>query len=704
MNTLTSMRTSSRPESAFADDATTGSHPDFPHLFAPLDLGFTRLKNRILMGSMHTGLEELGPDGFARMAVYYAERAAGGVGMIITGGNAPNRSAALAPGEYGAFDSDEHVPLHRQVTDAVHAAAADCKICLQILHAGNLAYSEDPVAPSPIASPILPREPRAMTEDDIEATIQDFVRCAERARAAGYDGVEIIGSAGYLLSTFLLEKTNQRTDAWGGSYDNRMRLPVEIVRRTRAALGDDFIVIYRIAAMELMEDGSSWEEVVTLARAIEAAGATIMSTHFVWHQARVPTISTRVPRAAFTGVTGRLRRELSIPMITSNRINMPAVAEQVLADGDADITSMGRPMLADPEFARKAHERRVDEINTCIACNQACLDHAFRGKVVSCLVNPRACHETELAYLPTKKSKRIAVVGAGPAGLSFAVTAAQRGHHVTLFEASAELGGHFNLAMRIPGKEEFAETIRYYERQLELQGVNVHRKTWVGPADLAASKYDEVVVATGLSARDPDIPGIDHPSVIGYEAAIRGERPIGRSVAIIGAGGIGFDVAELVSHAGVSAALDRDVFAREWGIDFASHPRGGVAGVEPQVKTADREVFLLQRKSTPHGRGLGPTTGWAHKLALKRRGVKMLKSVQYERIDDRGLHIVVDDEAVLLPVDTIIVCAGQESERSLFDELSEQREGVHLIGGADVAVEIDAKRAIDQASRLAAAL
>ncbi|MEL7046283.1 MAG: NADPH-dependent 2,4-dienoyl-CoA reductase, partial [Pseudomonadota bacterium] len=492
-------------------------HPHFPRLFSPLDLGFTRLKNRILMGSMHTGLEELGPQGFRRMAAYYAERARGGVGMIITGGNAPNQSAALAPGEYGAFDSDDHVPLHREVTDAVHGAAPDCKICLQILHAGNLAYSADPVAPSPIASPINPREPREMTSADIKQTIGDFVRCAERARAAGYDGVEVIGSAGYLLSSFLLEKTNQRRDEWGGSYANRMRFPVETIRRMREALGPDFILIYRIAAMELMEDGSSWDEVVTLARAIEEAGATIMSTHFVWHQARVPTISTRVPRAAFAGVTGRLRRELSIPMITSNRINMPEVAEGVLAQGDADITSMGRPMLADADFANKAFDGRVDEINTCIACNQACLDHAFRGKVVSCLVNPRACHETELNYVPTSQPKRIAVVGAGPAGLAFAVTAAERGHAVTLFEASDEIGGHFNLAMRIPGKEEFRETIRYYQRQIELTGVELCLSTRVDVTSLDDRAWDEVVVATGLNPRHPSIEGIKHPMVMGYE-------------------------------------------------------------------------------------------------------------------------------------------------------------------------------------------
>ena len=483
-----------------------------------------------------------------------------------------------------------------------------------------------------------------------------------------------------------------------------MRLPVDIVRRLRGALGPDFILIYRIAAMELMEDGSSWDEVVTLGRAIEAAGATLMSTHFVWHQARVPTISTRVPRAAFARVTGRLRRELSIPMITSNRINMPAVAEAVLAEGHADITSMGRPMLADPQFARKAYTGRVDEINTCIACNQACLDHAFRGKTVSCLVNPRACHETQLNYAPTEHPRRIAVVGAGPAGLAFATTAAGRGHRVTLFEASGELGGHFNLAMRIPGKEEFLETIRYYRRQLELTGVDVRFNTRVDARHLSHGDWDDVVIATGVTPREPEIPGIDHPMVMGYDEAIRGTRPIGKAVAIIGAGGIGFDVAELVSHAGESAALNPDLFAREWGIDFEGHPRGGVAGVEPQVQTADREVFLLQRKPTSHGRGLGPTTGWAHKLVLKRRGVHMLRGVRYDAIDDRGLYITLGEQPQRLPVDTVIVCAGQESERRVFDELAKTREQVHLIGGADVAMEIDAKRAIDQACRLAASL
>ncbi len=673
----------------------------YPQLFSPLDLGFTHLKNRILMGSMHTGLEDLGSAGSRRMAAFYAERAAAGVGTIITGGNSPNRAGALENSPYGSFDKEKYIPLHRTVTSAVHKADRECRICLQILHAGALARSEDPVAPSGIASPVCSSSPRAMTEMDLEQTLEDFAHCARLARRAGYDGVEIIGSAGYLLSTFLLEKTNQRTDRWGGSYENRMRFPVEVVRRVRKAVGEDFILIYRIATMEMMEDGSSWEEVVALGQAIEAAGANIISTHFTWHQARVPTISTRVPRAAFASVTGRLRRQLSVPMITSNRFNMPAVAEEALSAGHADIISMGRPMLADPAFASKARAGRPEEINTCIACNQACLDHHFTGKIVSCLVNPRACHETELNYLPASETRRIAVVGAGPAGLACATTAAQRGHAVTLFEADADIGGHFNLALRIPGKEEFAETIRYYRHMIEVHGVDLRLSTPVTPEKLG-SEWDAVVVATGVQARTPDIPGITHPMVMSYREAILGTREIGRRVAIIGAGGIGFDVAELVSHAGPSAALNIDVFAREWGIDFINHPRGGVAGVKPVVARADREVFLLQRKTSKIGRGLAPTTGWAHKIALRRRGVHMLTGCNYLDINDRGLRICHEGKTDQLHVDSIIVCAGQESSRSLYDSLTTKRGDVHLIGGAEYAVEIDAKRAIEQGSRLAA--
>ena len=677
-------------------------NPYFPKLFTPLNLGFTTIKNRILMGSMHTGLEEA-EGGYEKLAAYFAERAAAGVGMIITGGIAPSARSIVSPKEEG-FTSLEQVPMHRGITDAVHHAASDCKICMQILHAGPLAKTPDAVSPSGIRSPINRIEPKEMTGDEVEETIEEFVRCAKLAQMAGYDGVEIIGSAGYLVSTFLLEKTNQRTDQWGGTYENRMRFPIEIVKRVRAAVGDQFILIYRIAAMELMEDGSAWEEVVALGKAIESVGVNIISTHFVWHQSKVPTISTRVPRAAFTRVTGRLRKELSVPLITSNRINMPAVAEDVLTKGHADIVSMGRPMLADAQLALKAKEGRVDEINTCIACNQACLDHAFLGKRVSCLVNPRACYETELNYLPTTKPKKIAVVGAGPAGLSFAITAAERGHQVTLFEGSNEIGGHFNMAKRIPGKEEFHETIRYYKVMLKKHNVKVHLNHRITAAELAAGNWAEVVMATGIVGRRPSIEGIEHPMVMSYGEAIYGKKPVGKKVAVIGAGGIGFDVSELIMHKGVSAALDIDVFAKEWGIDFDNHPRGGIASVAPQIETADREVYLLQRKNTPHGRSLGKTTGWTHRISLKRKGVHMIGGIIYQKIDDQGLHVLQDGEPMILRVDTVIVCAGQVSERTVYDDLKKSISNVHIIGGADVAMEIDAKLAIDQGCRLAAAI
>ena len=670
----------------------------YPHVFAPLDLGFTRLKNRILMGSMHTGLEEA-QNGFERMAAYFAERARGGVGMIITGGIAPNRTAGVG----GKLSTPAEALQHRLITDAVHAADAEVKICLQILHTGALAGTPDCVAPSAVKSRIGRYTPTALDEAGIEQQLTDFAHCAALAQSAGYDGVEIIGSAGYLLSTFLVEKTNLRTDTWGGPWQNRMRFPVEVVRRVRAAVGDKFIVIFRIAAMDMLDGGLAWDEIVELAQAVQAAGANIISTHFCWHEAPVPTIATMVPRAAFTSVTGRLRQHLTVPVITSNRINMPAVAEAVLARGDADLVSMARPMLADPFLVLKAAQGREDEINTCIACNQACLDHTFGGRQqVSCLVNPRACNETLLNYLPVAKAKRIAVVGAGPAGLAFATVAAQRGHQVTLIDSADQIGGQFNLAKRIPGKEEFHETLRYYRRMISLHGITLRLGQRADAAALQAEGFDEVVVATGISPRTPDIPGIGHAKVISYLDAILGRKPVGQRVAILGAGGIGFDVAELVSHQGTSAALDVDVFAREWGIDFKNHPRGGVTGVQPQVTKNERSVTLMQRKADALGKNLGRTTGWTHRLTLNRRGVQLVAGVDYRLIDDTGLHATVNGEPRLFEVDTVIVCAGQTPLRSLHDDLVALGITSHLVGGAFEAAELDAKRAIDQASRMAA--
>ena len=672
------------------------AHSRYPLLFSPLDIGVTTLKNRALMGSMHTGLEEA-ENGFAKQAAFFAERAKNGVGMIITGGIPPN----FEGGGRGSKLSEPHeVAEHRLVTEAVHAADPDVKICMQILHTGPLAKTSECVAPSAVKSRIGAYMPNALTAEGIEKQLRDFANCAALAKEAGYDGVEIIGSAGYLISTFLVEKTNLRTDEWGGPFENRMRFAVEVVRRVRKAVGPDFIIVFRISAMDMLQGGLAWEEVVQLGKAIVAEGVNVVSTHFCWHEALVPTIATMVPRAAFTQVTGRLRKELGVPMITSNRINMPHVAEDVLARGDGDIVSMARPMLADAELVKKAFEGREDEINTCIACNQACLDHTFNGKLVSCLVNPRACHETELNYLPTNMPKKIAVVGAGPAGLAFSITAAERGHKVTLFEANSDIGGQFNLARKIPGKEEFDETIRYFRRMIALRGVDLRLNTRVD-AD-ALSGFDEVIVATGIEPRTPQIPGIDHPKVVGYMDAILGKKPIGQKVAIMGAGGIGFDVAELVSHAGVSAALDIDVFAREWGIDFKNHPRGGVTGVEPHVETSGREVTLMQRKTDALGRNLGRTTGWTHRLSLQRRGVKMVGGVDYLKIDDAGLHTTVNGEPKLFHVDTIIVCAGQTSMRKLYDDLQARGVKAAIVGGAYEAAELDAKRAIDQACRLAA--
>lgn len=671
----------------------------YPNLLAPLDLGFTTLKNRTLMGSMHTGLEEK-PGGFERMAAYFAERARGGVGLMVTGGIGPNVEGGVYSGA-AKLTTVEEAEQHKIVTRAVHEA--DGKICMQILHAGRYAYSPKSVAPSAIQAPINPFKPTELDEEGIEKQIQDFVTCSMLAQQAEYDGVEIMGSEGYFINQFLAAHTNQRADRWGGSYENRMRLPVEIVSRVRQAVGPNFIIIYRLSMLDLVEGGSTWEEIVQLAKAIEQAGATLINTGIGWHEARIPTIATKVPRAAFTKVTAKLRGSVSIPLITTNRINTPEIAEQVLAEGDADMVSMARPFLADPDFVNKAAEGRADEINTCIGCNQACLDHTFGGKLTSCLVNPRACHETELNYIPSIQVKKIAVVGAGPAGLAAATVAAERGHQVTLFDSAAEIGGQFNVAKRVPGKEEFFETLRYFKRKLETTGVNLQLNTRVDVDELVAGGFDEVILATGIAPRTPDIPGIDNAKVINYLDAILQRKPVGEKVAVIGAGGIGFDVSEFITHAGTATSLDRDAFWKEWGIDGQLEARGGVAGITAEPHAPARQVFLLQRKKTKVGDGLGKTTGWIHRAGLKNKQVQMLNNVQYLKVDDAGLHIsIADAEAQVLPVDTIIVCAGQDPLRELHEGLQAAGQSVHLIGGADVAAELDAKRAINQGSRLAA--
>ncbi|MGW2816553.1 oxidoreductase [Streptomyces sp. NPDC001415] len=670
----------------------------YPHLLSPLDLGFTTLPNRVLMGSMHIGLEEA-ENGFERMAAFYAERARGGVGLMVTGGIAPNDAGRPYPG--GAkLTCEAEAAQHRTVTDAVHREGG--RIAMQILHFGRYAYHQDLVAPSPLQAPISPFVPNELSDEQVEQTVEDFVRAAELAKSAGYDGVEIMGSEGYLINEFVAGATNHRTDRWGGSYENRMRFPVEIVRRTRERLGADFILIYRLSMLDLVPGGSTLEEVITLARAIEAAGATIINTGIGWHEARIPTIATSVPRGAYTWVTKKLMGSVSIPLITSNRINTPEVAEQLLAEGRADMVSMARPFLADPEFVAKASAGRAETINTCIGCNQACLDHTFSGKITSCLVNPRACHETELVLSPTKLRKRLAVVGAGPAGLAFAVSAAGRGHAVTLFDAADRIGGQLNIAKRVPGKEEFDETLRYFRTQLELHGVDVKLNAEVAAADLNDGSYDEIVIATGVTPRTPEIPGVDHPSVVTYLDVLRDGAPVGERVAVVGAGGIGFDVAEYLTDGGDAASLDAETYFRQWGVDTTYGERGGLRKAERPKPP--RQVHLLQRKTTKVGAGLGKTTGWIHRTELKHRGVTMVPGVRYDRIDDAGLHITVDGESSVLPVDTIVLCAGQESRRGLYEELSAAGATVHLIGGADVAAELDAKRAIDQGTRLAATL
>lgn len=677
----------------------TASH--YPHLMAPLDLGFTTLRNRSLMGSMHTGLEEK-PGGFERMAAYFAERAKGGVGLMVTGGIAPNDEGGVYSGA-AKLSTAEEAEKHLVVTRAVHDAGG--KICLQILHAGRYAYSPRQVAPSAIKAPINPFTPKELDEEGIEKQISDFVTCARLAQSAGYDGVEIMGSEGYFINQFLAAHTNHRTDRWGGSYENRMRLPVEIVRRVREAVGTDFIIIYRLSMLDLVAEGSVWSEIVQLAKAVEQAGATLINTGIGWHEARIPTIATKVPRGAFSKVTAKLRGSVNVPLITTNRINTPQIAEQILADGDADMVSMARPFLADPEFVNKAAAGRSDEINTCIGCNQACLDHTFGGKLTSCLVNPRACHETELNYLPAIDVKKIAVVGAGPAGLSAATVAAERGHQVTLFDSASEIGGQFNVAKRVPGKEEFFETLRYFARKLQTTGVEVCLNTRVDVAQLLAGGFDEIILATGIAPRTPAIPGIDNPKVLSYLDVILERKPVGARVAVIGAGGIGFDVSEFLVQQGVATSLDREAFWKEWGIDTQLEARGGVAGVKPEVHAPARQVFLLQRKASKVGDGLGKTTGWIHRTGLKNKQVQMLNSVEYLSIDNDGLHIRIGEgEPQVLPVDNIVICAGQDPLRELQDGLIAAGQNVHLIGGADVAAELDAKRAINQGSRLAAQL
>ncbi|EAQ41934.1 NADH:flavin oxidoreductase/NADH oxidase family protein [Polaribacter sp. MED152] len=672
----------------------------YKHIFEPLDLGFTTLKNRVLMGSMHTGLEEE-KNGIDKIAAYYAERARGGVGLIVTGGIAPNIQGWTGPFS-ARMSSKKHAKHHQKITKAVHKEGG--KICMQILHAGRYGYHPFNVAPSAKKSPITPFTPFKLWESGIKRTINDFVNSAKLSKLAGYDGIEIMGSEGYLINQFIAKRTNKRTDDWGGDYENRMKLPVEIVKQTREAVGKDFIIIYRLSMLDLVEGGSSWEEIVKLGKAIEAAGATIINTGIGWHESRIPTIATSVPRAAFTWVTKKMKQEIKIPLITSNRINMPETAEKVLAEGHADMISMARPFLADPEWVNKAKAEKSDEINTCIGCNQACLDHVFQRKVASCLVNPRACHETELNYLPTENKKKIAVIGAGPAGLAAATIAAERGHNVILFDAASEIGGQFNMAKQIPGKEEFYETLRYFKKQIELHNVTVKLETKVSVEDLSKSDFDEIVVATGIKPRELKIEGSNHAKVLSYIDVLKHKKPVGKRVAVIGAGGIGFDVSEYLSHEGESTAVNVDAWLKEWGIDKTLKSRSGIEGIKPDFEESPREIFMFKRSKGKFGGNLGKTTGWIHRSTLKKKKVQFIGEVAYNKIDDEGLHYTQNEEQKVLNVDNVIICAGQTPFKELYQPLLELGKSVHVIGGADFASELDAKRAINQGARLAAKL
>ncbi len=672
----------------------------YKHIFEPLDLGFTTLKNRILMGSMHTGLEEE-KDGIDRIATYYAERAKGGVGLIVTGGISPNIQGWTAPFS-ARMSTNKHAKHHQKITEAVHKEGG--KICMQILHSGRYGYHPFNVSASAIKSPITPFKPFKLRESGIKRTIKDFVNCAKLSKVAGYDGIEIMGSEGYLINQFIAKRTNKRTDSWGGDYENRMRLPIELVKQTREAVGEEFIIIYRLSMLDLVENGSSWEEVVQLGKEIEKAGATIINTGIGWHEARIPTIATSVPRAAFTWVTKKMKEEIKIPLITSNRINMPETAEKVLADGDADMISMARPFLADPEWVNKAAQEKSDEINTCIGCNQACLDHVFQQKVASCLVNPRACHETELNYNKTDNKKKVAVIGAGPAGLAAATIAAQRGHDVTLFDADKEVGGQFNIAKQIPGKEEFYETIRYFNKQIELHSVTVKLNTRVSTEDLLKSDFEEIVLATGIKPRELKIEGIENDKVLSYIDVLKHKTPVGKKVAVIGAGGIGFDVSEYLAHEGESTSQNIDAWLKEWGIDKSLEARSGIEGMKAEIHPSPREIFMFKRSKGKFGGKLGKTTGWIHRSTLKKKNVQFIGEVSYTKIDDKGLHYIKDEKPQVLEVDNIVICAGQTPFKELYQPLLDAGKNVHVIGGADFASELDAKRAIDQGSRLAAKL